>query len=161
MTDSKGTAAPTPHGSTQQKRLRANEKKWTPELMAAGWTMVPSVLMEHQRELGLNPIQFNILMHLAKHWWKETPPFVSKRTIAAAIRMSPRTVQRNLTALEQAGLVRREKRYRQNGGRTSNSYVFDGLIEKAKPYAASMVERRQKRAADATAEKVRKLHVVK
>lgn len=131
----------------QQKKLRANEKKWTPELMRPGWTMVPSVLMEYQRELGLNAIQFNILMQLAKHWWKDTPPFVSKGTIAKAMRVSARTVQRHLTALEQAGLIRRETRYRQDGGRTSNRYVFDGLIEKAKPYAAAMLEVRAKRIA--------------
>ena len=134
----------------QQKKLRANEKKWTPELMKAGWTMVPSVLMEHQRELGLNAIQFNILMQLAKHWWKDTPPFVSKAKIARAMRVSPRTIQRHLTALETAGLIRREVRYRQDGSRTSNLYFFDGLIEKAKPYAAAMAETRAKKIAERT-----------
>jgi predicted transcriptional regulator len=144
----------------QEKKLRANEKRWTEELMAPGWTMVPSVLMEYQRELGLNPVQFNILMQLAKHWWKDTPPFVSKRTIAHAMRLSARTVQRHLTALENAGLIRREKRYRQDGGRTSNRYVFDGLIAKAKPYAAAMREDRQKRLAERADRKKPKLKLV-
>lgn len=132
----------------QVKKLRANEKKWTPELMAPGWTMVPSVLMEHQRELGLNPVQFNILMQLAKYWWTEKSPFVAKGTIARAMNISPRTVQRHLTELENAGLIRREERYRPSGGRTSNGYVFDGLIAKAKPYAAKMKEARQSRLAE-------------
>lgn len=145
----------------QEKKLRANEKKWTPELMTAGWTMVPSVLMEYQRELGISAVQFNILMQLAKYWWKDAPPFVSKRTIAHAMRVSARTVQRHLTALEKAGLIRRQKRYRQDGGRTSNSYVFDGLIEKAKPYAATMVEDRKKRLADRAARRKPKLTMVR
>jgi DNA-binding MarR family transcriptional regulator len=145
----------------QQKKLRANEKKWTPELMKPGWTMVPSVLMEYQRELGLNPIQFNILMQLAKHWWKEAPPFVSKSTIARALRVSPRTVQRHLTALEQAGLIRREVRFRQDGGRTSNRYVFDGLIEKARPYAAQMAEAREKKLAERASRMTPQLRLVK
>lgn len=145
----------------QEKKLRANERKWTPELMASGWTMVPSVLMEHQRELGLNAVQFNILMQLAKHWWKDTPPFVSKRTIAHAMRMSMRTVQRHLTALEERGLIRREERRRQDGGRTSNSYVFTGLIEKARPYAAQMLEERKNRLAERAARKKPKLKLVK
>jgi DNA-binding MarR family transcriptional regulator len=145
----------------QEKKLRANEKKWTLELMAPGWTMVPSVLMEHQRELGLNAVQFNILMQLAKHWWKDTPPFVSKRTIAHAMRVSMRTVQRHLTALEQAGLIRREERRRQDGGRTSNTYIFVGLIEKARPYAARMLENRKNRLAERAALKKPKLKLVK
>ena len=145
----------------QEKKLRANERKWTPELMAPGWTMVPSVLMEHQRELGLNAVQFNILMQLAKHWWKDTPPFVSKRTIAHAMHLSMRTVQRHLTALEQQGLIRREKRHRQDGGRTSNSYVFVGLIEKARPYAAQMLESRKNRLAERAALKKPKLKLVR
>jgi DNA-binding MarR family transcriptional regulator len=144
----------------QDKKLRANEKKWTPELMAPGWTMVPSVLMEHQHELGLNAVQFNILMQLAKHWWKETPPFVSKRRIAHAMRVSTRTVQRHLTALEKAGLIRREARRRQDGGRTSNSYVFEGLIEKARPLDAKMLEERKTRLAERAAKKP-KLTLVK
>lgn len=129
----------------KKKQLRANEAKWTPELMQPGWTIVPSVLMEHQRELGLNSVQFNILMQLAKHWWKDSPPFVSKRTIARAMRVSARTVQRHLTALETAGLIHREVRYRRDGGRTSNRYVFDGLIAKARPYAAAMLEAQEKK----------------
>lgn len=145
----------------QETKLRANEKKWSPELMAPGWTMVPSVLMEYQRELGLNPVQFNILMQLAKHWWKDAPPFVSKRTIAHAMRVSMRTIQRHLTALEQRGLIRREERRRQDGGRTSNRYVFTGLIEKARPYAAQMLEDRQKRLAERAARKKPKLKLVK
>ncbi len=145
----------------QQKKLRANEKKWTPELMRPGWTMVPSVLMEYQRELGLNAIQFNNLMQLAKHWWKETPPFVSKGTIAKAMRVSARTVQRHLAALEKAGLILRETRYRQDGGRTSNRYVFDGLIEKAKPYAATMLEVRAKKIAERAQRGTPKLKLVK
>jgi len=127
----------------QEKKLRANERKWTPELMASGWTMVPSVLMEHQRELGLNPVQFNILMQLAKHWWKDAPPFVSKRTIAHAMRMSMRTVQRHLTALEQRGLIRREERRRQDGGRTSNSYIFTQMLEERKNRLADRAARKQ------------------
>lgn len=145
----------------QQAKLRANEKKWTPTLMAPGWTMVPSVLMEHQRELGLSAIQFNIIMQLAKHWWTETPPYVSKRTMARALRLSTRTIQRHLTSLEKAGLIRRERRHRQDGGRTSNRYHFDGLIDKAKPYAEQMLETRRARIAENERRKKPKLALVR
>lgn len=144
----------------QVKKLRANERKWTPELMAPGWTMIPSVLMEYQRELGLSPVQFNILMQLAKYWWTENPPFVAKKTIARAMNVSPRTVQRHLTELETAGIIRREERFRPSGGRTSNAYIFDGLIAKAKPYADKMKEDRQNKIREREAKNKPKLKLV-
>lgn len=128
--------------------------------MAPGWTMLPSVLMEYQRELGLNPVQFNILVQLAKYWWTEKPPFVAKRTIAHAMNVSPRTVQRHLTELESAGLIRREQRHRPSGGRTSNAYIFDGLIAKAKPYADKMKEDRQNKIREREGKKKPKLKLV-
>ena len=70
-------------------------------------------------------------------------------------------MQRHLTALEQRGLIRREERRRQDGGRTSNSYIFTGLIEKARPYAAQMLEERKNRLADRAARKQPKLKLVK
>lgn len=44
------------------------------------------------------------------------------KTIARELKLSPRTVQRALRDLEQAGLVQRQPRYRKNGSRTSNLY---------------------------------------
>ncbi len=33
------------------KKLRANEAKWGLELVEAGWTMIPSTILEHQEAL--------------------------------------------------------------------------------------------------------------
>jgi hypothetical protein len=49
--------------------LRTNEKKWTKPLMDAGWTALPSVIIENQRQLGLNPLDLNIILYLASKWW--------------------------------------------------------------------------------------------
>jgi DNA-binding transcriptional regulator YhcF (GntR family) len=131
---------------TAAEALRVNEKKWTKLLMDAGWTCIPSVIIERQQALGLDPIDINILMHLAAHWWTEdNKPYPSKATIAAALGVTPRTVQRRIAAMESAGFVRREERRIAGKGSYTNRYHLDGLIKAAQPYAQEKVEERAER----------------
>ncbi len=46
------------------------------------------------------------------------------KRIAADLRLSRRTVQRALAELESMGRVKRDERYRENGGRSSNLYTL-------------------------------------
>ena len=46
------------------------------------------------------------------------------KTIAKELKLSTRTVQRAIKDLEQAGLVTRKYRYRENGSHTSNLYCI-------------------------------------
>ena len=115
--------------------LRTNEKKWTKPLMDAGWTALPSVIIENQRQLGLEPLDLNIVVYLASKWWTaEGKPFPSKTTMAKAMNVHPRTIQKHIAALEGAGYIRREERRTETGSRT-NIYHLDGLIEAAAPFA--------------------------
>jgi predicted transcriptional regulator len=130
--------------STDQ--LRVNEKKWSRELMSVGWTVIPNVIFERQQALGLDPLDVNILLHLASYWWTpEGKPHPSKRTIATAIGVDPRTVQRRIAQLEAGGLIRREQRREVGKGSKSNIYHFDGLIDAAKPYALEKAEELEQR----------------
>ena len=123
------------------KQLRVNEEKWTKPLMKAGWTVLPNVIIERQQALGLDSLDMNILLHLASYWWTaEGKPHPSKKTIAAAIGVDPRTVQRRIAALEAHGLLRREERRIDKVGSKTNIYHFDGLIEAATPYAQEKIE---------------------
>ena len=98
-------------GKAADADLRTNEKKWSKPLIEAGYTVFPTVIIENQRQLGLDAVDVNILMHLASKWWKaEGKPYPSKGTIAQAMNLDPRTVQRRIAALEKAGYVRREER---------------------------------------------------
>jgi len=125
-------------GKTQAKGtadLRTNEKKWSKTLMDAGWTALPSVIIENQRQLGLNPLDLNIIVYLASKWWTaEGRPFPSKGTMAKAMDVHPRTIQKHIAALEGAGYIRREER-RTEGGSKTNIYHLDGLIKAATPFA--------------------------
>lgn len=111
-------------------------KKWSKELLTPGYTMLPSIILEKQAALGLDPIDINILLQLSRHWWtSENPPFPSKETIAKCIGRSKSTVQRHIAQMEANGFIKREERFDKNRGQQSNKYLFDGLIKIATPYA--------------------------
>jgi DNA-binding transcriptional regulator YhcF (GntR family) len=135
--------------TTPAEALRVNEKKWTKPLMDAGWTCIPSVIIERQQALGLDPIDINILMHLAAHWWTEdNKPFPSKVTIATALGVTPRTVQRRIAIMEKAGFIQREERRIAGKGSKTNRYHLDGLIRAVQPYAEEKLQERADREAE-------------
>jgi len=148
-----------------QERLKRNEKKWTTTLMAAGWTVIPSVILERQQALGLDPIDVNILLQLARYWWYEdNPPHPSKKAIAECIGRSASTVRRRIAEMEAGGLIERVPRFDKKYGQQSNMYRFDGLIKGAIPLAQEVIEDREKRKNENAARRTRKrakLKVVK
>lgn len=115
---------------------RINEKKWGKPLMAAGWTAVPNTLLEHQQQLGLDAVDLNILLQIAKHWWyPDKAPYPGKKALAARVGVSARTVQRRLRAMVKAKVITRKPRTRAGGGNDTTEFYFTGLIERATPYA--------------------------
>ena len=138
-------------GQPTTKEVRVNEKKWSKPLMDAGWTALPSVLIERQKALGLDALDINIILHLANYWWtRDNKPHPSKRTIAGAIGVTPRTVQRRIAALHASGFIRREERRVRGQGSRTNLYHFDGLIVAARPYAKEKIEKIQERQTERT-----------
>lgn len=132
--------------------------------MKPGWTVLPNVIIEKQAALGLTTTDVCILLHLAKFWWEAgRAPFPAKKTIALAIGVTPRTVQRRIEAMEKLGLIRREERRTDHGSNT-NLYHLDGLIAKAKPFAKEAIQEKERRQNEKDARLRRKsplLHVVK
>lgn len=130
-----------------QERLKVNERKWTKTLMDAGWTVIPSVILERQQALGLSPVDVNILLHLARHWWeKDRLPYPSKKAIADCMGMSQSTIQRRIAAMERDGLIKRVPRFHgKHGGQRTNYYDFTGLIKGATPYAKEAIQEREAR----------------
>ncbi|WP_126174615.1 helix-turn-helix domain-containing protein [Altericroceibacterium xinjiangense] len=120
--------------------LKTNERKWSKALMDAGWTALPSVIIENQRQLDLSPLDMNIILYLASKWWTaEGKPFPSKGTMAKAMQVHPRTIQKHIASLEAAGYIRREERRTPQGSKT-NIYHFDGLIEAVMPFAEEKIQ---------------------
>jgi hypothetical protein len=145
--------------------LRRNEAKWSKPLMAAGWNAIPSIIIEKQQALGLDAIDMNIIVHLSNYWWRaDTLPFPSVATIAQALGIKPRTVQKRVADLQAVGLLTRIERRKTRYGSDTNLYGFDGLIKAALPYAQEKIVEREKRAQedkDRIARKKPRLTIVK
>jgi DNA-binding transcriptional regulator YhcF (GntR family) len=125
---------------TEAAQLRTNERKWSKPLMAAGWNVIPNIIIEKQQALGLDALDMNIILHLSHYWWQpDNVPHPSVATIARAIQVTPRTVQKRIAALEKLGFLRREERRFTQNGSVTNRYHFDGLIAAATPYADEKV----------------------
>ena len=126
---------------TAIEQQTANEQKWSKDLMQLGWTAVPNFILENQREFGLDSLDLNIILHIIRHWWtRDNKPWPSKRTIADAIGIEPRTAQRRIAKMEAAGLIRREERRIRGRGSRSNRYHFDGLIAEAQLLAVEKLK---------------------
>lgn len=130
----------------QVEALRRNEAKWTKPLIDAGWNAIPSIIIEKQEALGLDAIDMNIIVHLSNYWWHaDNLPCPSVATVAKAIGVEPRTVQKRIKALHELGLLTRTERRKTRRGSDTNLYSFEGLIAAALPYAQEKLAEREKR----------------
>jgi len=142
--------------------LRRNEQKWTVTLLNAGWSMIPNIILERQKALGLDAKDVNILLHLVRHWWyAEQLPYPSKRTIAECMGISPDTVRRRIKKMEAAGYIRRQKRSDPRCGQQSNCYDISGLIRECQPFALEAIQSRQTRRQEDAERRKRKRPVLK
>jgi len=141
-----------------EQQLRVNERKWTKTLMDAGWTVIPSVILDRQQALGLDAVDVNILLHLAKYWWeKDRIPFPTKKAIAECMGVSESTVQRRIASMEKDGLIKRVYRFSgKHKGQRANGYDVTGLIKEATPYAEEALIEREKRRKEDAARRTRK-----
>lgn len=134
-----------------QENLRENERKWTKPLMDAGWTAFPSVILDNQRKLGLEPIDVNILLQILKHWWyADRLPYPSKRHVAEAIGVTARTVQRRIARMEKNGLIARIARKHHVHGSDTNKYDVAGLVTKLTSAANEVITRKEQKRVDAS-----------
>ena len=128
------TKAPTETKSTLTE-------KWGKETMAAGFTVVPSILLRSQKRLGINANGLAVLVHLMEHWWQPGfMPWPSKRKVAERLDVSEKTVQRAAAKLEQLKLITRVGRYIEGRGRTSNGYDLSRLVERLTEIAVEVAQ---------------------
>jgi hypothetical protein len=109
--------------TTQPKKQRRspNADKWGVKVMEQGFCMIPSLLLRAQQRLHLSPSQLAVLLQIIDHWWDAArKPYPSKKELSSRLGISER----------QEGLLRREERYGEHGGRQTNMYDLQGLVEK-------------------------------
>jgi DNA-binding MarR family transcriptional regulator len=110
--------------------------RWGRQALLEGFTALPNVVVRCQKELELEPIEFCILAFLASFWWTaDVPAHPSKDRIAKALGLHRTTVRRHLARLETKGFLKRERRKAADGTRSTNSYLLNGLVEKAEGLA--------------------------
>lgn len=120
--------------TTDEQKVKINEKKWSKPLWSAGWSGIPNIIIERQEALGLDPIDMNIILHLTQYWWRaDNPPSPSVGTIAKALKLGVRTIQKHIKCLEDAKLIERVERRDGPYGSQTNLYKLDGLIAAARP----------------------------
>lgn len=125
------------------------EAKWGKTLIAAGFTAIPDVIFQSQKALKLKPLDVLILLHLASYWWNPTEnPWPAKGTIADAIDVDPRTVQRSIKKMEDLGYVKRIQRKAKVGDNLSNEYDMRGLLKAAHVHAEAKIALKAQRAAE-------------
>jgi hypothetical protein len=115
---------------SKKERRRAEDKFGVP-VMKHGYTMLPNLLLQAQGRLGIGHAQFNVLVQLVHHWWDaDKNPRPAKETIARRMGLSSRQVQRYLTDLESAGLIKRIERFSGRKAQIANEYDLGGLVSK-------------------------------
>lgn len=107
-------------------------RKWGNAVAGKGFTQLPNYLLLLNQFLDedrrLSPTEVLVLYQLVGAWWKpDDMPFPAITTLAERCGVSSRQVQRAVTALEKADLIRRVKRQR---GRlkASNAYDLSPLV---------------------------------
>ena len=136
------------NGNDSRQQVKKLEERWGKQTLdVKGWTGIPSLLLERQQMLKIDPVDMNILLVLLSHWWnKENMPFPSKGRIAEIINRDMGTVRRHIKKLEDNGLVTREERFLSNGnGQTSNIYRLDGLVSRLAKEAEQEAMEQKKR----------------
>jgi DNA-binding MarR family transcriptional regulator len=140
--------------ATMDRRVAA---KWSKTVAESGWTSFPNVIFERQQALQLTPLDINILLHLAGNWWNAgSNPYRTKKSLALAIGVHPRTIQKRIEEMERWGYIKRIYRKAGVGDNLPNEYDFSGLIEKITPFAKEKLNERAKAQAEKTAAITRK-----
>lgn len=130
--------------SPKRTRLKPAAEKWGAKVMEEGFCIIPSLLLRAQRRLHLNPTQLAVLLQIIDHWWHASrKPYPSKKELATRLGIGERQVQRYLTDLEKEGLLKRIERYGEHGGRQTNMYDLQGLVDRLAAIAPEFREARE------------------
>jgi len=117
------------HGMPEQSTQSVLADKWSAQTMACGYTVVPDVLLEHMGELGLTPTELVVMLQVMRFWWRaDQLPFPSKHTLAQAMGMTDKNVQKVIGRLHEKGWMKRIMRRRARDRHESNRYDFAQLV---------------------------------
>lgn len=118
-----------------ESKLSESEQKWGKATWAAGHTSIPTSLILHFVELGMDAVDLAIVLFLASKWWKVgDAPFPKKKTIAEVVGIDASNVRKRLQNLERLKLVRREERRVAKDRNNSSVYHLTPLALALAPF---------------------------
>jgi DNA replication protein DnaD len=129
-----------PESSTPKN---AAQDKWG-DALQAGFQVVPNILIQAHKEIGLDPLDVLILLNMNMHWWSATSlPYPKPALLAARIGVTRRTIERRINAMQKAGLItRRPSEVIEGRGTTVQRFSLDGLVKKLSQLAGEAVTAR-------------------
>lgn len=117
-----------------RKRAEETIVTWGNKILDEGFTMIPNVLIENYRKIGIRDTQMLILMAIMRFSFRGRKPFPAQKTLGQITGYSKSTVIRAIKELKLKGYITVTKRYikrtNENPQRTSNKYNLTGLMEK-------------------------------
>lgn len=141
-----------PAAKNTTKEEKALNQKWGATVIAEGYTVLPNVILQNQKAMGLKHLDLLILMCLISHWWEKNDlPRPSKSSIARTLDVDPRTVQRSVAKMEEKGYIQRKERRAGVGDNLPNFYDLSGLVAAAKTQAAQVKQLKSARAKEDSA----------
>ncbi len=98
------------------------------EILQAGFTSVPNLLLRYQARLEITASEFNFILQVWYHWWNDQDPYPSLATIGTRMGLSRRQVRRYSESLRDKGLLIVRERTTQGQGQVTSEYDFTPLL---------------------------------
>src|SRR5215831_15451281 len=92
------------------------------DLLQAGFTAVPNLLLNHYTELGMSQAELVFVVHLCQYWWSEKNPYPSLQTIATKMGKDLRQTRRYAERLRNAELLETHERTAPGLGQITSEY---------------------------------------
>lgn len=98
-----------PKGGVAQRMVST---RWTPKLVAGGWTPVADFFLDSYTRLDppLSTSEAMLVIHLIRHKWDQEMPFPGFKTLARRMGVTATSVRNHARSLELKGYLVRYKR---------------------------------------------------
>ncbi len=126
---------------TKTSKNEKLKERWGDNVLKEGHTAIPNLLLTSLNRLELNSTETLTLIMLIKYWWKKDGDVIpSQSTLAREVGLSgsnamnkviKKLATKKIDSLmsKNTGLITIKHRAKESGGKASNSYRFDGLLE--------------------------------
>ena len=120
-----GSERPPQDEDKQQYRITV---RFGDQIMQAGFTAVPNLLLNHYVALGISPTELVFIVHIWQYWWNAQDPYPALRTVGEKMGKDLRTARRYAEALKTKELLIVRERSAPGKGQITSEYDFAPLL---------------------------------